>query len=300
MKYSVEDSLGTLSSKFCGALKSPDDPSDYIFEHLSFGRDTITANGFNNLTEINMSKYANPARDQKKRGTCSAFAGVTIKEIKNRILHPDQIDALSPEFIYYHRDNKPTEGMFGRNVFQILRDIGTVPENLYPYQENSQLAVQPSEHLYSIASQYKIKSFAKILTCDGLKRALSEIGPCYLVLPLFKNRPHFWRGESRGSTSSANKSSPSGGHAVTVIGYNTEGFILRNSWGRTWNGDGNVIFPYHEWDLFWECWIPLDMPIVNTEEKSLNMSTVMLDDEITLKDSPGRVKNTRKRMCNII
>jgi hypothetical protein len=49
-----------------------------------------------------------------------------------------------------------------------------------------------------------------------------------------------------------------GGHAVVVIGYNKEGFILMNSWGATWNGDGTIVFPYDEWESHWECWVSVD------------------------------------------
>jgi hypothetical protein len=38
-----------------------------------------------------------------------------------------------------------------------------------------------------------------------------------------------------------------GGHAVTVVGYTDEGFIIKNSWGRGWGMDGYGIvrFDYH-------------------------------------------------------
>jgi hypothetical protein len=38
-----------------------------------------------------------------------------------------------------------------------------------------------------------------------------------------------------------------GGHAVTVVGYLPEGFIIKNSWGRGWGMDGYAIvsFDYH-------------------------------------------------------
>ena len=35
-----------------------------------------------------------------------------------------------------------------------------------------------------------------------------------------------------------------GGHAMTIVGYNNEGFIIRNSWGRNWNEDGYTTYFY--------------------------------------------------------
>ena len=45
---------------------------------------------------------------------------------------------------------------------------------------------------------------------------------------------------------------------MTIVGYNKEGFIVRNSWGSKWNGNGHVIFPYADWGLHWEVWSSID------------------------------------------
>lgn len=49
-----------------------------------------------------------------------------------------------------------------------------------------------------------------------------------------------------------------GGHAVTVVGYNKKGFILRNSWGSNWGDNGYVIFPYSDFGMQWEIWTTID------------------------------------------
>ena len=139
--------------------------------------------------------------------------------------------------------------MYGRDVFRILKRIGSVPESSYPYRADD-FAPIPDKTLYDQAAKFRIANFARVITMDGLKRALLELGPCYLLLPLFKKRPQFWQGET--------DEEPQGGHAVTVVGYTTEGFILRNSWGDKWNGDGHVIFPYNDWSRHWECWVSVD------------------------------------------
>lgn len=35
-----------------------------------------------------------------------------------------------------------------------------------------------------------------------------------------------------------------GGHAVTIVGYNDEGFIIKNSWGRSWGDHGYAVISY--------------------------------------------------------
>lgn len=232
----------------CGALDSPDDSNDYIYEDLAQGPDGTYTAVFPN--EHDLRRHAQPSRHQGDRGTCAAFTAASIKEIQeNQDCGFNEF--MSPEFIYHHRDNKPSQGMYGRNVMQILQKIGSVPESLYPYEAEDGAALQPRAKLYEIAKHYRIVNFAKVTTIDGVKRALLELGPCYLQLPLFTNRPEFWRPAYEGEKNN-------GGHAVTIVGYTRVGFILKNSWGPNWNGDGCIIFPYDDWPRHKECWISID------------------------------------------
>ncbi len=41
-----------------------------------------------------------------------------------------------------------------------------------------------------------------------------------------------------------------GGHAVTVVGYTAEGFIIKNSWGRDWGMQGYAVVSYEYHRLF--------------------------------------------------
>lgn len=274
----------------CGALKSPEDPGDWIFEHLAQGSPGTYRTEF--PEEFDLRPYAQPCRDQGTRGTCAAFTAAAIKEIQ------EQRDCgfnewMSPEFIYYHRDSKPLSGMYGRNVFQILQRIGTVPESAYPYLSADRDAQSPSKKLYESAAQYRIANFARVTTCDGLKRALLEIGPCYLLLPLFSRKSEFWRGDSNEKCN--------GGHAVAVVGFNKNGFILKNSWGPDWNGDGHVIFPYLEWGVQWECWVSVDE---KTEKELLTGINSPDSDYIgTVGSSIGlkrsKKKNKKESVCTI-
>lgn len=217
-------------------------------------------------TSFDMRVLSRTPRNQGKRGTCAAFTASACSEVHlarrdiemaGRAGHSrrDQSGTtLSPEFIYYHRENRPSDGMCGRNVFQIMQQIGTVPERDYPYRRDEE-SPAPSADLYLTASQYKIANYARVTTVDGLKRALLEIGPCYLQLPLYKARPEFWR-KSHGE-------SASGGHALAVIGYTEVGFILKNSWGSKWgpNNDGHIVLPYADWVYVRECWVPMAAPV---------------------------------------
>jgi C1A family cysteine protease len=222
-----------------GALRSPADFSDGIYEYAGFGLDTQSA-GLPDI--LDLREYSRPSRDQGDNGTCAAHVGATIREMQIHRRN-GSCEPLSPLFIYYCRSNSPGVGMFGRNVFHILRTIGTIPESIYDY------GVEPTVEMMQLAAKYKIKNYARVISMYGLKRAIWERGPCYMQLPLYGSHPYFWR---------PSKADCYGGHAVTVVGYNLEGFILKNSWGAEWNGDGCVVFPYSDWGAQWECWAAID------------------------------------------
>jgi hypothetical protein len=38
-----------------------------------------------------------------------------------------------------------------------------------------------------------------------------------------------------------------GGHAVAIVGYSEEGFIIQNSWGTSWGSGGFALLPYEDW-----------------------------------------------------
>ncbi len=64
-----------------------------------------------------------------------------------------------------------------------------------------------------------------------------------------------------------------GGHAVTIVGYNETGFIIKNSWGIDWGDEGYAIVSYDYHELFAnEVFIPA----------MLEFHQALLDD-----DSPG-------------
>ncbi len=55
-----------------------------------------------------------------------------------------------------------------------------------------------------------------------------------------------------------------GGHAVAIVGYTREGFVIQNSWGPTWGEKGFAVLPYEDWMLHsMDCWVvQLGVPVL--------------------------------------
>lgn len=91
---------------------------------------------------------------------------------------------------------------------------------------------------------YKIDQYAMIGSIPVLKYALVMNGPCIAGLPVRDSYAYdFWNGEGF-----------EGGHAIAIIGYTNEGFIIRNSWGTSYGESGYSILPYADFENFYEIW----------------------------------------------
>lgn len=263
----------------CCALKSPLDSRDWIFENLA------RSSNDSNSIPLEFTLPVGEVRDQGTRGTCAAFTVATIKEMSNKNSGRAS-PQLSPEFLYYHRNTKPAGGMYGRDVFQVMQRMGTPLEEDYPYLGEDNAAKKPSSDLYEKAKQHKIGNYARITTKDGLKKALYEVGACYLLLPLYNKSAEFWRKKSGEKCI--------GGHAVTVIGFTREGFLLQNSWGNKWNDTGCALYPFDDWHDGLECWVSLDSTTHDTSirtKKTRSRSHVKTD-SVTMLNLPNSTKKS--------
>lgn len=68
----------------------------------------------------------------------------------------------------------------------------------------------------------------------------------------------------------------SSGHAVALVGYTADGFIVQNSWGQAWGEQGFALLPYEDWMLHaTDCWVAqLGVPIRLDYWKTLGDSDV--------------------------
>ena len=69
-------------------------------------------------------------------------------------------------------------------------------------------------------------------------------------MPVYNYGETFWKAEFGDESQ--------GGHAVTIVGYDKKGLILRNSWGYSWGDGGYGFFPYKDWGIQWEIWTTID------------------------------------------
>lgn len=89
-----------------------------------------------------------------------------------------------------------------------------------------------------------IKYYARANGIDSVKTAILVNGPVVIGTYAYDNYV-FWRPKGENI----------GGHATVLIGWDKKGFILQNSWGRTWGEKGRMLMTYDEFeDYVIEAW----------------------------------------------
>lgn len=236
-----------------GVERDLDDARDFQAETLYITMGAEVSDPGSYPETLDLREEMQPVRNQGPRGTCAAQTAAAIKEWQEYTDSDQEWEGwMSPEFIYFYRSNKPADGMRSRDVMKILQEHGCCTEAQLPYADNEDDAPNKIPKKIELeAARYTIKSYARVTTIAGLKTALYQSGPCYISFPVYDKRPEFWRQNRPNSPRQ-------GGHAVTVVGYNKRGFILRNSWGTGFGDDGHVIYPFSDFGIHWDIWAVVD------------------------------------------
>lgn len=169
-------------------------------------------------------KYLPPVLNQGTESICvpcSVSAFLNWRE--NLATGSKKDNRINYHEIYRIRTNDG-EGMTFKEAFRYLRHHG----------------------VSSKAGNLLIKEYALVRSAEDLRGALVMNGPCVGALPVYSDRPEFW------------KRLPGDGfygyHAISIVGYNAEGFIIRNSWGTGFANNGYTTLKYGDFKELLEIW----------------------------------------------
>jgi C1A family cysteine protease len=243
----------------CNALVSPEDKRDYMF--------VGTTNEIPKILDYREDLQI--IRNQGSQGTCYAQSAACIKEWQENRDYGFK-GQLSPQFFYNNRENKYDDkennnyGMYSRDVMKLLVNMGICTEKSYPYGRIENKENIPNS-VYEEAKSHVIKAYAKVTDLEKTKRCLYENGPCFIVFPVYNYTDEFWK-ETDKSTKIV------GYHAVVLVGYNENGFIVRNSWGNGWGVGGYSTYKYEDWGSHNEIWTIVDekTPLEKIQEFKLD------------------------------
>jgi hypothetical protein len=193
--------------------------------------------------------------DQGETGSCVGWATADSvlrwTFVKAGKVKPNEL--VSPRFIWMAAketdefNSQPTtfiedDGTSPKAALDIARKFGAVLDKILPFS-TGQLFPDPAKTFYAIAAKLKIASYFNLGTNLGNWRTwLATKGPILTRLEVDAT----WDNATatKGQLEIYQPQTARGGHAVSLVGYTTNGFIVRNSWGESWGDNG---FAYASW-----------------------------------------------------
>jgi len=128
------------------------------------------------------------------------------------------------------------EGTSLKAALDIARKYGVVKDSVLPFGKGD-LYPNDSPTFYALAAQLRIASYYNLgINVNRWKNWLATQGPILTRL----NVDATWDNatNTQGNLDTYQPSTTRGGHAVTMVGYTQDRFIIRNSWGTGWGDHG--------------------------------------------------------------
>ena len=231
---------------FFGALKPKADIRDYRI-----------AAAVAEYPESYLCENLPPVKNQRSVSSCVAHATAVILEAFNK-KETGHFVPLSTNFIYGMQGvafDRLESGMYLRDACKIVKEYGNATEasiggNTEQPKCTEWLKEKLTDNIYEEAKNYKVASYAKCKTTNDIKHALINYGP---VLGSIKWYDKY---TIKDKIITFDKNVDYGYHAIMICGWDKNGWICQNSWGRNWNSDGKFIYLYTE--KFEELWSFVD------------------------------------------
>ena len=234
-------------------VPSPKTERDWRFEHAD--RAGLVAAGPTIPPSKDLRATWWKIGDQGSSGSCVGWA--TADSVlrwhfvkANRIAKTDA-DRLSVRFIWMASKETDqfatppttfieTGGTSLKAALDVARKYGAVREKVLPFQGGA-LFPGEEETFYATASEFKIASYFNLTlgdqdNGDGWRRWLATNGP--IMTRFDVDRTWENASDTKGLLDAYKPKTKRGGHAVAIVGYTRDRFIVRNSWGTGWGDRG--------------------------------------------------------------
>ncbi|MEV5507662.1 C1 family peptidase [Streptomyces orinoci] len=193
---------------------------------------------------VDLSKYAPAPGNQGQVNSCVAWA---IDYSSYSILEHEQKISGGPQAPMYTY----SQVVKGRNVgtspeqhFRIATSQGVDSRKDYK-QGDFDYTAQPTRNEIRNAANWKLTGYTPLHTGSQIKTdvqsALAKGEPVVLLVPVYND--FFYLSPKQASSYTYYPDTGTGyvgGHAMTIVGYNSQGVRVENSWGKNWGDRGYI------------------------------------------------------------
>ncbi|MBY8887549.1 C1 family peptidase [Streptomyces sp. PTM05] len=201
-----------------------------------------------------LSKYALSPGDQGQVGACVAWA--TGYSAYGIVMNEQGISGapMAPMYIYAQIAKGDDEGTTASVALPMERKQGIDTQSDY-WQGTSDYTTQPDANERANAAHYKLSGFNTLPTSgssarSGIENAISQGEPVVIGFQVHQSFEDLNSQTASDYSYLPGDSSSDpilGGHEVTIVGYNSQGVKIENSWGTSWGDGGFFTVP---WDFF--------------------------------------------------
>jgi hypothetical protein len=217
-------------------------------DHRDFGLASFPRLSGPTATSVDLEADCGPVRDQGDEGSCTAHAGVGMREFLAR-KYQQQYPILSPSFLYWEERDMDGSldqgdcGSFGRTAVRVLNKYGVcrLAEDVYI----PGVMMPPTMDQLTEALSWKSGAYHSLGNVSDMRSCLASGYVFCLGFTVYKSFEDKWP-DGVTMPIPAPDEEVLGGHEVLCIGYSDdkEVFKIRNSWGESFGQNGNFFMPY--------------------------------------------------------
>lgn len=183
-------------------------------------------------------------KNQKSCGSCWAFAAVGVAEAHYNIINDNpnlDLDLAEQELVSCSGAGS-CDGGSASSAMNYIRTNGIVNENCLPYTASDSSCSRCSDWKNRLTYVDELFNFSP--SRETIRQNVVDYGPIYTYMGIDSDYGGYFDGNGiyRCTKDSGIN------HAVVIVGYSDSGsyWIVRNSWGTSWNGDGYFKVGYNE------------------------------------------------------
>ncbi len=258
-----------------GAIPSPKDPRDYRLTYVAAVHDDHPHDY--RLTPLSA------VRDQGSSSMCVAFAIATMKRYQER--REGRFDDYSPAYIYANRGagDWQGEGMVAREALERLRDAGVCRQTMFPgVGSYASVRDRITAEMHTDAAPQRVQTYIQVTTPAEVQTAVIDLqSPVLVIVPVFAG----WYRYRSGLLPTGD--TVEGYHAMLIVGWRPDAWLVQNSWGTGW-GEGGYGWLPTDYPIT-EMWAVTDRiatPPARRVQLAIGSRVGLIDGELTMIDVP--------------